>query len=177
MSEGRTAIKVCWYLWVSRWFYRQSLQNPRMRMRVLYKVSCHSNILKGWLACANRKCGSGEDAERIFRKWGSCEESSKTENLHTSSIRSTFSHASKTIELRSHGLAAVSSTFSQNELLAAATEWKANPALFEACTNVLLACVMSTCSFSSIFMKSEYATFSIVAGARSFYGIRKALLL
>ena len=28
-----------------------------------------------------------------------------------------------------------------------------SPALFEACTNVLLACVMSTCLFSSIFMK------------------------
>ena len=50
-----------------------------------------------------------------------------------------------------------------------------NPALFRVCANVPLVSVLSTFLFSSIFVESEYATFSMVRAPHANSAIKKAL--
>ena len=162
---------------VSHWFCRHWQQNLAAGVRVLQKVISHSNMLKAALARARRKCGSGEGPKHFFELDDFYWNSQKSKNMHQACTRSIFLHASKMAESRIHCLVRLSSVFCKNGLGTATRQWITNPALFRVGANVPLVSVLGTFLFLSIFMKSEYATFSMVRASRAFLAIKKALFL
>ena len=98
-------------------------------------------------------------------------------NLHETRTRSLLVHARKIVESRSSCLVRLSSVFCKNGPETLTREEKVDPALFRACANVALVSILSIFVFLIIFMKSEYATFSMVRGPRPFSDAKKALFL
>ena len=81
------------------------------------------------------------------------------------------------VESRIHSLVRLSSVFCKTLRETATRQWILNPALFRVCANVPLVSVLSTFLFSSIFVESEYATFSMVRAPHANSAIKKALFL
>ena len=163
---------------VSQWFYRRSQQNHDARVRVLQKVISHSNILKAALPRSRWKCGSGEGPKHVFDVsdfflWSS----TKIKNMHQACTRSIFLNAPNMVESRIHSLVRLSSVFCKTLRETATRQWIVNPALFRVCANVPLVSVLSTFLFSSIFVESEYATFSMVRAPHANSAIKKALFI
>ena len=101
----------------------------------------------------------------------------KNENIHRACTRSIFLNAPNMVESRIHSLVTLSSVFCNTWSETATRQWIVNPALFRVCANVLLVSVLSTFLFSSIFVKSEYVTFSMVRAPHANSAIKKALCL
>ena len=66
------------------------------------------------VACANRKCGSGEGFNAFFEQVDFCENHKKSQNMHQACTRGTFAFCTKVEESRMHCLVSVSSTFFKN---------------------------------------------------------------
>ena len=162
---------------VSQRFYSNSQQHIAARVRVLQQSISHSNILKAALTRSRWKCGSGEGPKHVFDVCDFYWNSTKIKNMHQACTRSIFLNAPNMVESRIHSLVRLSSVFCKTLRETATRQWIVNPALFRVCANVPLVSVLSTFLFSSIFVESEYVTFSMVRGPRPFSGVRKALLL
>ena len=153
--------------------FKHLQQNLAARVRLLQKVISHSNILKAALTRSHWKCGSGEGAKHVFDvcdfKWNS----TKIKNMHQACTRSIFLNAPNMVESRIHSLVMLSSVFCKTLRETATRQWIVNPAVFRVCANVPLVSVLSTFLFSSIFVESEYATFSMVIAPRANSAIKK----
>ena len=103
--------------------------------------------------------------------------STRIKNMHQACTRSMFLNAPNMVESRTHFLARLSSVFCNILHETATRQWIVNLALFRVCANVLLVSVLSTFLFSSIFVESEYATFSMVRAPHANSAIKKALFL
>ena len=97
--------------------------------------------------------------------------------MHQACTRSIFLNAQNMVESRIHSLVRLSSVFCKTLRETATRQLIVNPALFRVCANVLLVNVLSTFLFSSIFVESEYATFSMVRAPHANSAIKKALFL
>ena len=139
------------------WCYGHSHQIHATGVRGLYKVISHSNMLKAALACARRKCGSGQCPKHFFQPddflWNS--QKSKTCSRHA---REAYSG----VHWKRHSLKFIVWWCSQAYFVKVSTALLPDNELwiwsYSRCARMCL--WWAFYEFFCIFKKSEYVTFS-----------------